>query len=98
MKDTENLDDISFPSLDLNAASETPPDTTLRAEMIPDIDPNQLLVEGVAELADHPQIEPFLKSLYDLNNELIAKVIELSKDSELVGSVKVLFAVREKKE
>lgn len=98
------LGNIEFPSTEIDV--EKPPersdlgtvnyDDQVTYNEVIETDPNQMLVEGVAELKDHPQLESFLMGLNDLKNEFILKVEGLSKDFELRGSVKVLFTVSKK--
>ena len=94
------LGDIAFPSaeIEVDKSSEEGCGTVNYNDQVTyneviETDPNQMLVEGVTELKDHPQLESFLMDLNDLKNNFILKVAELSKDVELKGSVKVLFTV-----
>lgn len=96
---------ISFPTAELNVDTTLaePENSTVeydtknvKYEDVAETDSNQLLVEGVTELEDHPQLETFLRSLNDLKNDFILKVGGLSNNFELNGSVKLLFTVSKK--
>lgn len=67
-------------------------------EDVIDTEENQMLVEGVAELEDHPNLETFLRQLNDLKNDFVFKVKGISKEFELHGSVKVLFSISREKD
>lgn len=98
MKDEVVLGDLKFPTAEINVAKPQGQvdEGQIKYSDVMEIDQNQMLVEGVAELKKHPQLESFLGKLNDLKNDFILKVGETSKDFELKGSVKVLFAVRRK--
>lgn len=106
MNENDNvLGNLSFPSVDIDVAK--PPEQSdldtvdydlskISYEEVVETAPNQMLVEGVAELTDHPQLESFLRVLHHLKNDFVLKVAGLSEEFELRGSVKVLFTVSKK--
>jgi len=57
---------------------------------------DSILVEGVTELESHPQIFAFVKGLNELKNRWVRELEDFSKDSELQGSVRIFFSVRDK--
>jgi len=92
------LSDIELPSVDIELAAEKPsPETSeVKFSDVPETAGNQILAEGAADFKDHPQLEPFLKSLNDLQAEFYQKVKEASQEYELCGFAKVLFSIRKK--
>ena len=96
------LGDFNFPSSEIeipnaeNQVAKPVVDPQTYSDIEVDAASNQMLVEGVAELKDHPQLEPFLSHLNDLKNKFVSEVEDASKKFELKGSVKVLFAIKRK--
>jgi hypothetical protein len=92
------LSSVEFPSIEIDVIN--PPES-------PVVDPetysdvvetgmDQMLVEGVTELKDHPQLESFLENLNDLKNDFLLKILKASEKFELTGSAKVLFSIKRK--
>ena len=93
-----NLDEISFPGVDLELDDQgkNKVDNAVTFSDVPDVGENQLLVEGAAQLQDHPDLKKLVGDLVRLQNELLSKVKEVSKSYKLESFAKVLFSVREK--
>ena len=89
---------IEFPSIEIDVVKpqEQKEDGQLLYTDVVETESNQMLVEGVTELKNHPQLEPLLKALNDVKNDFVLKVLEVSENFELKGSVKVLFAIGRK--
>ena len=101
-EDDVDLGHLEFPSIEIDITPVEQPvehpviDPESFSDIAIETESNQMLVEGVTELKDHPQLKGFLEDLNNLKNDLVFEVEKLSKDFELVGSVKILFAIKRK--
>lgn len=94
------LGDLNFPTTEIDITlpveNKVAPKEQVSFDDVVETDSNQMLVEGVDELKDHPELEDFLRNLNDLKNNFVSNVEGLSEKVNLTGSVKVLFAVQHK--